>query len=464
MIDSTIPDQPPKPVSHPMLQRWRGSGFEAGKRILFLGLLILVMMIPLGMVEGVVQERAQRKLEVIAEVGQQWGEVQAVSPPILVIPYDTLEMRPQNDGTEKLTRTRHFATFLPATSHIDAKTKVDKRRKSIYEVLVYGADLSITGHFEAPDFARWNVSADQIYWNEASLAILLPGARALRSINLTIDDQAQKVDAGLLPQHPRGQGLRADVDLSGPKPFDFSIKLALNGREALGVWPLGGQSEVDISGDWPHPNFTGSPLPISRDYNEKGFRGHWSINHLATGIPLAWRDGEFNLETSNMNVIGVALEEPGDAHQQTDRIVKYGMLMIGLTFGTIFVMGLLKKDRVHLVQYLLIGAAIALFYLLLLSLAEQIRFSAAYLIASLVDIAIVACYAGVTIRRSVGLLTGLILAALHGYMYVLLQMESYSLLSGTIGLFVVLVLTMVATRKVDWYTLGDDTLNSPAKP
>ncbi len=447
---------------NPWRDRWRGSGFEAAKRVLFLSLLILAMMIPLGMVEGVVQERAQRKFDVIAEVGEQWGPVQAVSGPVLVIPYDMLEMRPKADGTEILTRIRHHATFLPAATHFAAGTKVEKRHKSIYEVLVYGAELTIDGRFDAPDFTRWDVPADQIHWNEASLAIMLPGARALLSIDVLIDGKAQKVDAGLLPQHPRGQGLRADLKLDAAKPISFGIKLALNGRDSLSIWPLGGQSEIDLASDWPHPNFIGSPLPAKRDLRKDGFDAHWSINHLATGIPLAWRDGEFILETSTMNIVGVALTEPGDVHQQTDRIVKYGMLVVALTFGTIFVMGLLKRDRVHLVQYLLIGAAISLFYLLLLSLAEQMPFGGAYLIASLVDIAIVSIYAGATIRRVVGLLTGIILGALHCYMFVLLQMESYALLSGTIGLFLILVLTMIVTRKVDWYALGDDSAMQPA--
>src|SRR5688572_5076249 len=152
-----------------------------------------------------------------------------------------------------------------------------------------------------------------------------------------------------------------------------------------------------------------------------------------------------------MVTVGAGLMKPGDVHQQTDRIVKYGILVVGLTFGTVFVVGLLKRDRVHLVQYLLIGASISLFYLLLLSLAEQMDFARAYLIASVVDIAIVAWYAGATIRRMLGWLAGGILAAVHGYMYVLLQMESYSLLSGTLGLIATLVAVMVATRKVDWF-------------
>jgi inner membrane protein len=455
MTDPALTDSTFEAAPSPWMRRWRGSGFEAAKRILFLSLLILLMMIPLGMVEGVVQERSQRKQEVIAEVGEQWGPLQAISAPVLVIPYDMLEMRPKADGSEILTRMRHFATFLPATSVIDVTSKVEKRHKSIYEVLVYGAEITVDGQFEAPDFQRWNVPPEQIHWNEASLAILLPGARALQSIDLRVDGRQLKVEAGLLPQHPRGQGLRADLHLTGAKPLAFSMKFGLNGRDSVSVWPLGGQSEIKLSSDWPHPNFIGSPLPAKREISQQGFSGTWSINHLATGIPLSWRDGEFNLDTTSMNYVGVALTEPGDVHQQTDRIVKYGMLVVTLTFGTIFVIGLLKRDRVHLMQYLLIGAAIALFYLLLLSLAEQMPFGSAYLIASLVDIAIVAIYAGATIRRLMGLLTGVILAALHGYMYVLLQMESYALLSGTVGLLIILVLTMVATRKVDWFAIGE---------
>ena len=175
------------------------------------------------------------------------------------------------------------------------------------------------------------------------------------------------------------------------------------------------------------------------------------------------RSGEFNFSTPEMETIGVALVEPGDVHQQTDRIVKYALLVVALTFGTIFVVGLLKRDRVHLVQYLLIGAALALFYLLLLSLAEQMAFGWAYAIASGVDIAIVGIYAGATINRVIGWVTGLLLAALHGYMFTLLQMENYALLAGTIGLFALLILTMIVTRRIDWFSIGDDLARSAAR-
>jgi inner membrane protein len=218
---------------------------------------------------------------------------------------------------------------------------------------------------------------------------------------------------------------------------------------------LGRQTEIAVASDWPHPSFFGAPLPARHDIAPEGFTAAWSISYIATGTPLSWLADEYRLDPNRTASVGVALVEPGNVHQQTDRIVKYGILVIGLAFGTMFVVGALNRDRVHLVQYLLIGASITLFYLLLLSLAEQMDFALSYLIASLVDIAIVAGYAGATIRRLMGWAVGAILALVHAYMYVLLRMESYSLLTGTVGLLIALVAIMIATRKVDWFALGE---------
>lgn len=448
---SATPAAPP-----PWRDHLKGSGFEAAKRILFLGFLILVMLIPLGMVEGVVQERQARKAGAIAEMGEQWGPPQALSPPILVIPYDAQEMQLRADGTTAPVTVRRYANFLPATSRIDVKAGVEKRYRSIYETQVYTADVTIGVRFEAPDFTAWGISPAQIRWREASLAIPLPGARALKSISLKLNGTAQEIDAGLLPHQPGGTGLRADLALEGPQVLDIDLAMILKGHQNIHILPLGGQSEITVASTWAHPSFMGARLPDERDISAEGFAATWSVNHLATGKPFAWRNGDFTLQPSVGEMIGIGLVEPGDAHQQTDRVVKYGLLIVALTFGTIFLVGLLKRDRVHLVQYLLIGAALVLFYLLLLSLAEQMPFAWAYLIASAVDIAIVGFYAGATIRRAIGWSTALLLAALHGYMFTLLQMESYALLAGTIGLFVLLVAVMVLTRKVNWFAMGEN--------
>lgn len=448
-------------------QRLSGGGWEAAKRICFLIFLVLVMLIPLSMVESVVEERGWRKQEVAAEIGEQWGPEQVVSGPALVVPYDYVETRSLADGkTESTTRTRYLV-FTPDHTTITASAKVEKRYKSIYEVPVYAADLVIAGNFASLDPAPHGVAPAQVKWQAASLVLGVSGIRAVKSASLEAARASRTIEAGMLPYHPFADGIYAPVPLSptlgaAPGGFDFSFTLALNGRDSLSFQPLGRQTEVRLASDWPHPSFTGTPLPDTRDIRADGFTAKYAISHIATGAPLSWRAEEFKLDPARVTTFGIGLVEPGDVHQQTDRIVKYGVLVVGLTFGTIFVAGLLKRDRVHLVQYLLIGAALSLFYLLLLSLAEQMDFALAYLIASLVDIAIVAWYAAATIRRLLGAAVGAILAALHGYMYVLLQMESYALLSGTIGLFVVLVLVMYVTRKVDWFALGQDPKEAAA--
>jgi len=446
--------------------RLSGSGWEAAKRISFLIFLVLVMLIPLSMVEGVVEERGWRKQEVAREIGEQWGPPQIISGPALVVPYNFTETRTTTDGQTQNTLRTRYLVFTPDYTNVTASARVEQRYKSIYKVPVYAADVTIAGKFGAPDLTQHGVAPAQLKWASASLVLGISEIRAIKSISLDAFRNVRGIEAGLLPYHPFAAGIHANLPLTSyanaPRGFEFEFKLALNGRDQLSFQPLGRQTEIALNSDWPHPGFTGTPLPDSRTIDAKGFNAKWSVSHIATGAPLSWRAEEFKLEPARMVIVGAGLVEPGDVHQQTDRIVKYGILVVGLTFGTIFVVGLLKRDRVHLVQYLLIGASLSLFYLLLLSLAEQMEFHWAYLIASLVDIAIVAWYAAATIRRLLGWVVGAILAALHAYMYVLLQMESYALLSGTLGLLLVLVAVMFVTRKVDWFAIGQEPAQASA--
>jgi inner membrane protein len=240
------------------------------------------------------------------------------------------------------------------------------------------------------------------------------------------------------------------------KPLTFALELAFRGSASLNFAPLADQTVIDIDADWPHPDFSGRTLPDDRSITGRGFTARWSLGALTRAFPASWRMGELNPENLWTTSVGVAFVEPGDVHQQTDRILKYGVLVIGLTFATIFINGLIGRKRVHPVQYLLVGTALCLFYLLLLSLSEQIGFGAAYILASIVDIALIAWYAWRTMSRKLGYATALLLAALQSCMYVLLQMEDYALLSGTVALFLALLAAMIATRNVDWYRIGPD--------
>jgi inner membrane protein len=435
---------------------WGTPGFEATKRAFFLGLLTLVLLVPLGMIEDLVQERADRQGEVESEITSQWGGRQTVLGPILVVPY-RYASELGDTATPRMATSRLF--FLPKHLDIDAKARTERRSKSIYDVLVYGAAVRMTGSFSALASPRADIPADMIDWSGARLLIGVAEIAAIRSLKIAIAGQPPLAEDAIQRDSTLSSSFGAALPLTAAdaaKPLDFTIDLDLRGSGALNFVPIADLTTVTLASDWPNPNFTGRTLPDTREISAAGFTARWSLGAIARDYPSVWRTGEFNLETLWSSCVGVAFAEPGDIHQQTDRILKYGVLVVALTFATIFINGLFGGRRVHPVQYLLVGAALCLFYLLLLSLSEQISFGGAYLVASIADIALIAWYAWRTMSRRLGYATAALLAALQTYMYVLLQMEDYALISGTVALFLALLAAMVATRNIDWYRIGQE--------
>jgi inner membrane protein len=455
------PDTPRQEPAKPR-QPWHRSfglgaaGFEATKRAVFLGLLMLVLLIPLSMIEDLVYEREDRKLEVDSEITSQWGGPQTILGPILVVPYryvseagDATSSAPRM-GTSQL-------YFLPKHLSIATDVKAERRAKSIYQVLVYGGTAKLTGDFTGLTKPRADVAPDMIDWGAAKLLIGIADPSAIRGMSIAVADQmpvaedALQRDAGLSSSLALAVPLRAE-DVA--KPLSFSIGIDFRGSSALRFAPIADVTSVKLKADWPHPDFSGRTLPDERNITESGFDATWTLGALTRGFPASWRLGEANPETLWNTTVGVAFVEPGDVHQQTDRILKYGVLVIALTFATIFISGLFGGKKVHPVQYLMVGAALCLFYLLLLSLSEHIAFLNAYVIASAADIAMIAWYAWRTMSRKLGYAVAVILTAVQAYIYDLLQMDDYALLAGTIALFVALLAAMIVTRNIDWYRIG----------
>lgn len=428
--------------------------FDITRRALFLGILTLLLLIPLGMIDDLIYERATRKQEVVAEITAQWGGAQTVAGPILSVPYRYFDSTAAN--TQNALKTSQLY-FLPEKLDIDAKLTTEKRARSIYEVLVYGGNIHLKGRFPALDAKRWNIAPENILWQDAKLMVGLTDMTAIRDLVVSVGGTAYPAEVGLQDTEGLGARVFASLALSAvtaAQPRDFSIDLSFKGSSSVAFVPLGDTTRITLAADWPHPSFTGATLPERHEIGDRNFSALWSLGYLSRAFPRSWRAGEVGFDILWRQAIGVELVEPGNVHQQTDRIVKYGLLVIGLTFATIFVNGLMSSRRVHAVQYLLVGAAICLFYLLLLSLAEQFEFEWSYLIASLVDIGIVGWYGWRTMSHRLGYLTAAILGLVHAYMYVLLQMEDYTLLSGTLALFAALLAAMVATRNVDWHRVG----------
>jgi inner membrane protein len=437
---------------------WAGSaGFEVTRRVIVLGILALVMLIPLMMIGDMVAERANRRYQVESEIGGLWGGSQAIGGPVLAVPYIT-RTETTLSGEIIQSEVRHVAYFLPDVLDVRADLDAELRYRSIYEALVYAADLTMTGRFAAPDFAAWGVPPGDILWREATLFVGLTDLRGIRSVGFTLDDRPIPFAPGLAKSQLFRAGLQARLAEAGAglagRSHNFTLTLAMNGSGALEVLPLGSETKLAVSANWPHPSFTGAALPLEREIRDDGFTAAWGLSYLARAYPPSWRADDLAFADLPDGRIGVALVLPGDSYQQTDRIVKYGLLVIVLTFATIFVIGLLKTARAHLVQYLLVGSSICIFYLLVLSLSEHLRFVAAYAIASVADIATVALYVWRTVSRFAGYVVAGVLGLVHGWMYLLLQMEDYVLVAGSLGLFAALVTVMYVTRNVDWYRVG----------
>jgi len=432
------------------------AGFEVTKRAFFLGLLTLVLLIPLGMIQDLVREREDRKLEVDAEITGQWGGPQTILGPILVVPYRYVTEAGDTTSPPRTATSQLY--FLPKHLAITADLKTERRAKSIYEVLVYGGTAKLTGDFTLAQ-PRTDVAPEMIAWSGAKLLIGVADSSAIRGVTIAVGDQAPVAEDALQRDSSLSSSLAVATPLTAAnaaKPLNFAVTIAFRGSSALRFAPIADATIVNLTADWPHPDFSGRTLPDERTITDTGFDARWSLGALTRGFPSTWRTGEVNPETLWNSAIGVEFVEPGDVHQQTDRILKYGVLVIGLTFATIFVSGLFGGRKVHPIQYLMVGAALCLFYLLLLSLSEHIAFLPAYVIASAADIAMIAWYAWRTMNRMLGYVTAAVLTAVQAYIYDLLQMDDYALLAGTVALFVALLAAMIVTRNIDWYRIGKE--------
>ena len=454
---------PPLRAERPGTRPWhRGfglgaAGFEATKRAVFLGLLMLVLLIPLSMIEDLVAERENRKLEVDAEITSQWGGPQTILGPILVVPYRYVTEAGDTSAAPRMGTSQLY--FLPKHLDIATDIKAERRAKSIYEVLVYGGTAKLSGDFANLTKARGDVAPEMIDWSGARLLIGVADASAIRGMTVAVGDRSPVAEDALQRDASLSSSLALAVPLTVAdvaKPLAFAIGIDFRGSAALRFAPIADVTNVKLAADWPHPDFSGRTLPDARSITDTGFDARWSLGALTRGFPATWRLGEANPETLWSSTVGVTFVQPGDVHQQTDRILKYGVLVIALTFATIFVSGLFGGKRVHPIQYLMVGAALCLFYLLLLSLSEHIEFLQAYVIASAADIAMIAWYAWRTMSRKLGYATAVILTAVQAYIYDLLQMDDYALLAGTIALFAALLAAMIVTRNIDWYRIGKE--------
>jgi len=434
----------------------------------------VAFMVPLTMIWRVVKDRSRYRGTVTTEVARSTAQSQTLVGPLVVVRYREILPAVVKGDVEQVREGTDI--MLPDSLRIHSRARAETRQRGIYRVPVFRASTGFAAAFTLPP--RLGLGKRHLVEEpraEVVFGVSDPrGIRALPEVKLDGAILEPRPGAGLgwlkhgfsvaLP--PEATGRRVAVDGT----------LELMGTDRLMFLPIGAVTDVELSSDWPHPGFVGAFLPDERSVSARGFQAHWKLSRFATGVDDAMariRDGmsrgaPITAEGSDgapafpSTDLGVRFVQPVDVYVQSERAVKYGILFVFLTFVAFFLFEVLRRMAVHPIQYALCGAALALFFLLLVSLSEHLPFAASYLIASGACVGLAAFYVGHVLGSVTrGALFGGLLGTLYGFLYVILQSEDYALLLGALLLFAALAIVMIITRRVDWYRLSDQPPSTP---
>jgi inner membrane protein len=430
--------------------KWDSAGFKA----VTVGVIVLLLMIPLVLLLGLISERAGLREQAYTKVAEGWGGEVILGGPMLVVP---IEREVIEDN--KARKVRSHLHLLPAALDVKVQLKLDPepRYVGIYGVPVYLATVDISGRFDPRALQPLLQEPNTSYlWEQSRLRLPLSQVRSLREVR-----QARFADQDLV-LGPAGPGMyggvEARLDLTrlmegGERAFHFQTVVA--GSRGLSMLPMGSKTSVTLQSDWPHPAFHGAFLPVEREISAAGFRARWQVLELNRSYGQAWEASGDVASLLAESAFGVGLYQAVDIYQRGERAVKYAILFIALTFLTFFAWEQLSAIRVHPLQYLLVGLALSVFYLLMIALSEHLAFAWAYLISALSLVLLIGIYiAGAFGSRARGAFAGTAMGAMYGLLYMLLLSEDYALLMGAITLFVSLAAVMLVTRKIDWYGKG----------
>jgi len=437
-------------------------------RLVVMGMILMGLLIPLTMVQSVVSERAARRDSVVSDVSSTWGGAQTIAGPVLVVPYQCTVT--DHDGKTRQVIGR--VTFLPEALSVQGSLAPQIRGRNLFKAVVYSAHVTITGRFSSPDLSTVTRGAVQPLWNETVVSVGISDPRGVaKRVTLNWSGTDQPLEPGVVDSGVLTSGLHTRVDLtalSGSRAaLPFSLTLDLNGSRDLRVLPAGNDTTVRLTSAWPHPSFIGAPLPQSRTVDASGFTAQWEVPYFGRGFSRAWIDAGLDREKMKSQVdasaFGVSLVQPVDIYQQAERAVKYAVMFIVLTFVVFFLFEIVRARLLHPVQYVFVGFALCVFYLLLVSLSEHIGFDPAYAAAALATTALISTYSTFVLGGLLeGGLVGTSVAAVYGFLYLLLRLEDYALLAGSVGLFATLSVVMLLTRKVNWYDLRLGTSDQKA--
>lgn len=417
----------------------------------FIIILILLLMLPLLIANRTIYTRQVRHDAAVKEIAQSWSNPQQISGPVLDLPYV--------HGNQTKT-----ISCLPEMLEISANVEPELRYRGLYETVVYKSKLNIKGLFRLPkgEITK-DIKLDSKTVFLYSLAEISLGISDVRRLKAGITARFNGRDIIFKPGsanfellasgiHAGGLGLEK---LSDESLIPFSMQLSLDGSGSINFLPFAKNNILQIKSSWPHPSFVGAYLPDARNISANGFDASYEISYFGRSYPQVFTHDQLTpefMKAIQHSSYGINFIQPVNIYRQSERSVKYGIIFIVFTFMVYFLFEIVSKIRIHLFQYGLVGVALCTFFLLLTSLSEHIGFAHAYFVATILVIAQISLYSLSiikTIRKSA--IITFVLAILYLYLYLVLQMEDYALIIGSLGLFIALSAVMVAVRKVEWF-------------
>lgn len=427
-------------------------------RMIVVGFLLVVLLIPLEFVKSLIYERSSRQVEVVREINNKWGNEVIISGPILKIPYKTIEKTEHfNSDTKKYeTRTEtitNTAYIFPDDLNVEADVNTLERNRAIYKSVVFTADMNVSGTFPKIDLSEKDIPLSDILWEKATVVIQTTNIKGIRSnMEVQLNDSALALNPKFTKDYLNTiqSQVIPEFETKAKQAMPFSFTIKVNGSERLQFIPIGKESKVSMTSNWHSPSFNGNFLPIedSKTITKEGFNADWEVYQINRQFEQVFYNTLPNLTHF---AFGADLIIPVDEYQKSERTAKYGFLVIGLTFLVFLMIQIGSKIYIHPFQYVLIGLALVLFYTLLISISEHSSFLKAYLISASAVMLLITVYSKIVFKEmKFPILIAFSLSSLYGFIYVIIQLENYALLVGSVGLFVILAIIMFASRKLDW--------------
>lgn len=423
-------------------------------RAAIIGFLILILLIPLAMVSGVIRDRQMMSEVARQDIMRSWGQAQLLGGPILVVPYKKITLSQYGERLEQAGQLR----LLPESTRIDVTLEPKTLYRGIHEIPVYSAAIILRGAFAPPDTGGLGIDTVEFDWERSHIALSVSDSKAIRnSPEFVSGDSRQRFESAGVVYSQLPPQIIASLDhyadpAAREAELPFSIELDMSGTESLQFIAMAESTEIQVASSWVSPSFIGAHLPEQRDVSSTGFTASWRISNLGRSLPSRWASDDSNVGHMPFNAFGVSLFMPVSLYHMTERATKYGILFIGLTFIGYFLFEVIAGLRLHPLQYLLVGFANTLFYLLLLSLAEHWGFGLSYIVSAIASSGLITGYSAAVLKtRQRAILMFVILALLYAFLFLTLQAESYAMLAGSVGLWLTLAGIMYLTRNVDWY-------------